>query len=382
MENYYQQMQDQQFHKNGYASVPLHQGDWSLMFAEGAGKFEEAGWKFHLSVHPDDVARAWNIAVEEMVKDNTVPQHHAKVARPRLVDAFSKPEDSQAGKMIVIYAGENVPPRKLPAPAGAYRAQKLKTARVRPGLDVKGDNKVPGSSFIFYRNDKDLAGEYNLAAQNANITMARRYNPDRKKDPYKGFSISEAAPGVSLQQAAFWWWKSGTVDGGKPIMRVQVSDETNAQGVIKTLQDLGIKGAMVKSESLGLTVRIYGDDVERIQKTCEAANLQWQEATAVDGSSIMRTPVANKDQALKVIETLQYLGIKGEEVTSKQFGQLTVRIVGDDAKRVQDDMKWVREAQAELRKTRLFPTPPVPPASPTPSAPRKVLRRHLHKGPG
>jgi hypothetical protein len=190
MADYYQQMQNLAFREKGYISLPLEGGAWSLLYKQDAKKFEEAGWKFHLSVHPDDVSRAWNIIVDEMVNDGSVPQHAAKVARAKLISRFADPADAQAGKMIVIYTHANVDPEHYQRLLERIE-RRLKADRIRSGPDVKRDRKIPGSAFIFYRNDRDLTGEYNAAAQNASTARAWQYNPNRKLDPYEVFSISD-----------------------------------------------------------------------------------------------------------------------------------------------------------------------------------------------
>jgi hypothetical protein len=325
MGDHYQEMAECRFKKEGHHAFAIE--GWYEMFPQDRSPFrrdkspKDTGWKFHLSVHPGDVRDAWNIAVDEMLNISDIP-HHAKAAMPETADKHSIPESSQSGKMIVIYTGIDIG-------ADIYQdllqriEHKLRAAGIRPGADIKGDNKVPGSAYMAYRNDR-LAGEYNRAANNAAVTAARRYNPAGEDDPYENFKIEP------LWQVASWPWKGAKTKNG-PITRIKVEDREEAQEKIRVLKNLGMKAVMATSDELGLTVRLEGSEMEPVERARkglrQVAQWSWLEEKTKNGMPIMRVKVNGAAKQQETIGLLQSLGMIALKHTSNTLG-LTVRIQG------------------------------------------------------
>lgn len=325
MKNHYQDMRAFNFQENGYAVLPSP--SWLQLVPPDFESFKDSGWKFRLSVHPEDVEKAWNVVVDTLVSD--AHPHVAKVAQPATIERLSQPENKQAGKMITIYTEENVPPAHYKAMMRQIE-EKLKDAGIRQGLDVAGDRKVPGSSYISYRNDKSADGHYNAAANNANITLTRMHNPLKLPDPYDNFEIG-------LFTAPLGEWRHALTGNNQPITRIAVGNEDPAP-ILKNLQRAGFNPVIYESETLGMTVRLLGDDSLRMAKMqndfCQTLRLQeWQEAATESGRQITRLPVSSDREAQTVCELLKNQGLKPTIHNSSTLG-LTVRLQDQDVYKI------------------------------------------------
>ena len=106
------------------------------------------GWKFHLSIHPEDLPKAWDI-VSSIAMENDVGG--AKVTTPDTAWSFHDPSNYQAGKQITIYgAGSS---------SWADQMREIEIALrengIRPSVqNIEGDRMVPGSRYAGYRNEK------------------------------------------------------------------------------------------------------------------------------------------------------------------------------------------------------------------------------------
>ena len=187
--NLYQDMREGVFYEDGYRS--FFDNAWLHLWPTGNRPYHDSGWKFRLSVHPDDVEKAWNITVDTLVMDKKV-MHCAKVAQPKIIKAFTNPAHTQAGKMITIYTKEGASALHYMRVMRTLE-EKLRAARIRKGPQVMGDRKVPGAKFLSYRNDTTPNGQYNRAINNVRLPEQQRYNPFDYPDPYARFVIKPTA---------------------------------------------------------------------------------------------------------------------------------------------------------------------------------------------
>jgi hypothetical protein len=106
------------------------------------------GWKFHLTIHPDDLPRAWDI-VSGIVMRNNVGA--AKVATPENAVKFHDPRCLEAGKQITIFGPGNLSWADLMREIEIA----LRQNNIRPSVQsIEGDRTIPGSRYAGYRNDK------------------------------------------------------------------------------------------------------------------------------------------------------------------------------------------------------------------------------------
>lgn len=120
-------------------------------------------WKFHISVHPDDVKLAWNSMVEYLQQEGVAI---AKVASAATAAEHALPTDPdsgkknpQAGKMIVLYVADEIGGQPAHSAEDWQRIingveERLAAAGVRPGAEVITDRAVPGSLYSYYRSDR------------------------------------------------------------------------------------------------------------------------------------------------------------------------------------------------------------------------------------
>ena len=321
---------------------------WVRMWPKGAteGAFENSGWKFHLSVDKRDLAKAWNIVVEELLKDTSV-NHFAKAIDPLSADAHADPNRSQAGKMMVIFTDPRVSPEHYQQQLDRIESR-LKREGIRPGVPVRGDRQVPGGFFTFYRNENDGTSDYASAAKNAKITAERQYNPAKMADPYNNWKISHDVKTVPLWQVAVWPWHHNVTEGGTPISRVPTAGEPEVQEKIQALEGLGMRPIKHESRFMGSTVRIGAADMEQIDKArqelARVAQWPWMEATAEGDIPIMRIPVDNPAEVNSVMSALKSLGMNPLLLESASLGQ-TVRLTGEDMRGI----KTEQQRQASLR---------------------------------
>lgn len=123
---------------------------------------KESEWKFHISVHPDDLPRAWDAIVPYLQEQNIAL---AKVAIPEMakqhgvITGKSGERNMQAGKMITLYVEKSL--GKEPIHTNQQWGEiingietRLAHAGVRPGPKVASDRAIPGAQYTHYRSEK------------------------------------------------------------------------------------------------------------------------------------------------------------------------------------------------------------------------------------
>lgn len=126
-----------------------------------SGETKSGGWKFHLSIHPDDIPLAWDSIVPLIEKEGI---GGVKFATPGTaaehsiaIDEESGLPNPQLGKMIVLYTNKEIDGKPAHTPKDWQRIlqsieQQLAEAGVRPGPEVATDRPVPGSQYTYYRS--------------------------------------------------------------------------------------------------------------------------------------------------------------------------------------------------------------------------------------
>jgi hypothetical protein len=144
-------------------------------------------WKFHLSVAPEDVSKAWHIFVEELAKDGD--KHLAKVVKPDTAQRFANPESIQAGKMITLYENGEYSPQQY-ANLLARVESRFDAAGIEPGPATNADRAIPGSRYGSYRRETDPNGDYMASSHMRNVPKEQRFNPHNSPDPYETINFS------------------------------------------------------------------------------------------------------------------------------------------------------------------------------------------------
>lgn len=189
-------------------------------------------WKFHLSIAPVDVPRAWDIVA------NTLIEHPyaslAKVTKPDNAVKFSNPQSIQAGKHITIYTYRDLSPN-------IYKdllrniEDKFDAAGIKPGPRSNADRLIPGSRYASYRLEEGPNGEYVSSSSLSHLPRDKRYNPWNSPDPYRNFRISNASD-VNIA-----WQKATSESSPNIVQRVLKDLWQNATTTLEsTLTDLGV----------------------------------------------------------------------------------------------------------------------------------------------
>ncbi|HYM29740.1 MAG TPA: hypothetical protein VEU47_00480, partial [Candidatus Cybelea sp.] len=251
---------------------------WLAMNPRQGGK-SQTDWKVHLSVDPQDVPRAWNIVADEL--QNRLGQR-AKVMNPDSISTHAGPGPQQ-GKQIVIYdAARGFPAQDWQSLLDAIEKRFSETG-IRPGLPVNYDRPVPGSQYSFYRND-GRSQTYIPARELADLPPDQQYNPLGVSDPLENVRVGPAAASSaeprpmtgpdksSADILAHAAWQPAKTEDGK-IIRVAVREMKPQEiaAIKEALTKKGIPFVDHPSETLGPTIRVWGDGVAKLQAVIDEA---------------------------------------------------------------------------------------------------------------
>ncbi len=138
------------------------------------------GWKFHVSVHADDIEAAWHVVAGALMEHKV---GCFKVTMPDVLRKFHDAAYSQAGKIFSIADfGENWE-KIIPE-----IERKLECVGVRPSHVVKRDRPLTGSQYFHYRHD-GMDKAYIGAEAIAKLPPEQRYNPTGAPDPFANFDV-------------------------------------------------------------------------------------------------------------------------------------------------------------------------------------------------
>jgi hypothetical protein len=162
-----------------------------------------SGWKIHLSVAADDVARATDLFLLTYQK---FAGKLFKVATPETAADFADPEIAgcQAGKIFVLYdCGEDNWPQII-----AVIEQAFENAGIKPGVPVIESRPILGSVYAYYRCDRGPDGEYVETEDAKILNPSCPHNPYNFVDPFENFHLLPQ-PGLSQQFRSAWSRQNG-----------------------------------------------------------------------------------------------------------------------------------------------------------------------------
>jgi hypothetical protein len=124
---------------------------YKINSSSGDLPLEKSGWKIHVSIHDEDIEKAWNIVAPLLIEHGV---HQAKVTNGSA--------NTQPGKQIVIYQFDSHPdmdwPRLLQRIEEQLIAAGVRTAdnpkhRVGRELTKINEPQIEGSRFFYCEND-------------------------------------------------------------------------------------------------------------------------------------------------------------------------------------------------------------------------------------
>ena len=150
------------------------------------------GWKFHISVAPDDYERAWPI-VFPILLDPELGMCAFKVID---LTFFENPLHHCKGKQFVFYVMENDSGEPSESPEHILNClliieKTLRDAKIRAGCSTPSDLKIPGSRYCSMRHDLDLERQYVSPAAAHEINPTSAYNPFEQNNPYAHFVMCD-----------------------------------------------------------------------------------------------------------------------------------------------------------------------------------------------
>jgi hypothetical protein len=164
-------------------------GVWIQFELPGTTSDQLTGWKFHLSVHGDDVERAAEILLRIYDRhDATV----FKVTSYEATPSHSSPGQFFSGNVFTLYdMGE----KDWSQIVHEIERQFSKTG-IRTGLALESSKKAPNCRYTYYRNDGSGDGLYTSyisTAELATLPAEKRYNPLGLPDPFSDMSLTPAS---------------------------------------------------------------------------------------------------------------------------------------------------------------------------------------------
>ena len=192
----YSQMQNWEFQHPSYQMFTTPDfGFYQLMPNEGIDTNSMGQYKFHMTIHPDDVSQAWDIVAQELM-NSPYPQV-AKVTKPETTAKFANPDSIQAGKMITVYTRDNVPP-EFYKDLMQRLENRLDQAGIRSGPLSNADRIIPGGKYSSYRAESGPNGEYMASADMTGISRDQRHNPWNQPDPFDDMQMQTRTPRPSV----------------------------------------------------------------------------------------------------------------------------------------------------------------------------------------
>lgn len=159
------------------------------------------GWKFHLSVTPEDLPRATDIVMEAVERHGV---QAFKVANPDVAAEFDMPGNPQAGKQFTLYGARNDPNFRWDAVIRDIEIR-FAEAGIRPSASsIQGDRMVPGSRYAGYRNELSHgqlreyanrdgylgASDIRDAVADGRVQPGWEHNPTRQPDTLQDIDFS------------------------------------------------------------------------------------------------------------------------------------------------------------------------------------------------
>jgi hypothetical protein len=150
--------------KDTFAAIGVYQDmKWTQLHPLNAKKSETMG-KFHISMHDDDLPKAWNAVVALIAR----AEIKAKVASAWTVKYHRERSTDAIGKNIVIYFDKAQSQDKEKYETLLTDIEReFEKAGIRPGPAVKGDKTVAGSKYSYMRYGDTIYSVHTGQAANA-----------------------------------------------------------------------------------------------------------------------------------------------------------------------------------------------------------------------
>lgn len=338
MRDYYTEMNEGTFRAADAISYP--EGPWLRFSTKNFDADNDAGWKFHVAVHPDDLPKAWNI-VADILNASLFPLS-AVVATPHTSERLVT--GGQPGKAIAINTTTRMGPERFSMMMNQIHV-KLHEADIRPYATPEGTRAVPGSPYLSYRNAVNRHGTH--------VPAGQHYNKAGIQDPYESFIADELRTPESKQprhirepdlprdptkkEFQHHEWEDVHVSD-QPMVKLYINgmatDRVRLIG--EELAAAGIKHEIKLSESRNvMAIYIRGQDALNFRELHPATpaylKCQWNDATDTSGQKITRVPVADMPlgRYAELVWALKEAGLKPCEHTSATLGK-TLRLTGED----------------------------------------------------
>ncbi len=152
-----------------------------IQFDGPCSQFPRTDWKLHLTIDPQDVAKALDLLLPYFINNGIGP---FKVADKQNIEIMHNPNGEQRGKMFTICDKNDINLNCINEIESILRSN-----GIRPSCEVIGDQNISGSRYISYRNDTDLMGNYISAAEVRAMNVHEFSNPFKKVNPFEGIIL-------------------------------------------------------------------------------------------------------------------------------------------------------------------------------------------------
>ena len=177
-----------------------------------------------------------------------------------------------------------------------------------------------------YRNDRDDNGRYNDADNTRGQDAHLSYNPRRVTDPYATYMVAEHLADVARYPAIGSWQPAMT--GAGMVARVPVTAE-NADRAMAALQACGLNPELHNSSSLGMTVRLSGQQAADVMLAQQRFYRQtrpqdWKHGQYNDGTAVCGLAVNSENEANHVMRILREQGLNPSVQNNPSIGPAVV----------------------------------------------------------
>lgn len=362
MRDYYREMQGGFQHEKGYAATL---GQWIQFTGRDSqgNNFDydkDAGWKFKVAVHHDDVPKAWNI-IADILLNHPYPQSAMVVTPDRLA------RSQENSKTISIDTMTGVDPRRYMFMMNEIE-MRLREEAIRPASMPRGERPVPNSQYLSYGFDMTLQTPGMMLRGKPEFKYypdaepKREYNPfelkgrHHQKDPYIDFKVEvdpepvvaqsrNLPPMLPLESTEKEFLQHDWEDANTetPITRLPLlgMEMMRAQRIMQELVVEGYKPNIGHSETFnGLAIYLKGDDASRFRQANPARprflQQEWANAVNAQGEKVATLSVENMSDGryATIVKGLQSEGFQPQEHYSENLERM-IQLTGKDAERLE-----------------------------------------------
>jgi len=148
------------------------------------------GWKFHLSMQPDQMERAWGLIGPILLAPDS------NILAFKVLDLNSSFGNTRDKKQVIIYTFKSSSGKLLQSAKDIYitllKIEKaLRAGKISPGSTSSDSLKIPGSRYISTRHDLNLATDHYISPLYAlDLNKENPHNPLGYDNPYAFFTMS------------------------------------------------------------------------------------------------------------------------------------------------------------------------------------------------